>query len=68
MRFGNKVAVHLTVFEMKEALMDYLEKQGLEKLGSHLNNNKWQLDFLVRQKYWLLTLDGEIKTEDEFDA
>tara|TARA_Y100000593_G_scaffold51529_1_gene96829 strand:+ start:809 stop:964 length:156 start_codon:yes stop_codon:yes gene_type:complete len=49
---------------MKEALMDYLKKQGLGEVESHLHHNKWQLDFLVRQKYWLLAIDGELKVED----
>ena len=64
MRFGNKVTVHFTAFEMKEALMDYLKKQGFGEVESHLHHNKWQLDFLVRQKYWLLAIDGELKVED----
>ena len=65
MRFGNKKTVHLTVFEMKEALMDYLNKRECEDLAQHLSNNSWQLDFLVRQKYWLLSMEGETTVEDE---
>ena len=65
MRFGNKKTVHLTVFEMKEALMDYLNKRGCEDLAQHLSNNSWQLDFLVRQKYWFLAMEGETTVEDE---
>ena len=65
MRFGNKKTVHLTIFEMKEALMDYLNKRGFEELAEHLNNNSWSLDLLVRQKYWLLSMEGETSVEDE---
>tara|TARA_Y100000592_G_scaffold17481_1_gene26258 strand:- start:5937 stop:6134 length:198 start_codon:yes stop_codon:yes gene_type:complete len=65
MRFGNKKTVHLTIFEMKEALMDYFIKRGFEELAEHLNNNSWNLDLLVRQKYWLLSMEGETSVEDE---
>ena len=65
MRFGNKRTVHFTVFEMKEALMDYLIKRGCEDLAQHLKNNSWNLDLLVRQKYWLLSMEGETSVEDE---
>ena len=65
MRFGNKRTVHLTAFEMKEALMDYLIKRGCEDLAQHLNTNSWNLDLLVRQKYWLLSMEGETTVEDE---
>ena len=65
MRFGNKKTVHLTIFEMKEPLMDYFIKRGFEELAEHLNNNSWNLDLLVRQKYWLLSMEGETSVEDE---
>jgi len=50
---------------MKEALMDYLIKRGCEDLAQHLNTNSWNLDLLVRQKYWLLSMEGETSVEDE---
>ena len=45
--------------------MDYLIKRGCEDLAEHLNNNSWNLDLLVRQKYWLLSMEGETSVEDE---
>jgi hypothetical protein len=53
---------------MKEALMDYFNKTGHEHLADHMDTNSWQLDYLARQKYWVLNLDGEVEVEDAIDT
>ena len=68
MRFAKKMVVHITKFEMKEALMDYFNKTGHEHLADHMDTNSWQLDYLARQKYWVSNLDGEVEVEDAIDT
>ena len=64
MRIVNGLTIHLTKQEVKEALMDYLKKNGRKAEVDHLNINIWSFDFMARQKHWVLDVRGEFKNED----
>ena len=59
MRIINGLTIHLTKQEVKEALMDYLIKNGKQLEAEHLKINIWNLDFMARQKHWVLDVRGE---------
>ena len=64
MRIVNGLTIHMTKQEVKEALMDYLKKNGRKAEADHLNINIWSFDFMARQKHWVLDVRGECKNED----
>ena len=54
----------MTKQEVKEALMDYLKKNGRKAEADHLDLNIWSFDFMARQKHWVLDVRGEFKNEN----
>ena len=59
MRIINGLTIHMTKQEVKEALMDYLIKNDKQLEAEHLKINIWDLDFMARQKHWVLSVRGE---------
>ena len=55
---SNKLEVRLNAVELKQAIIDYLIKNGKEEIAEFLEPNKWALDYLYRSKQWSLLIDG----------
>ena len=55
---SNKLEVRLNAVELKQAIIDYLIKNGKEEIAEFLEPNKRALDYLYRSKQWSLLIDG----------
>ncbi len=66
MRVNNKLEIRLSATDLKQALMDFIAKKGKEEVAEFMAPNKWGLDYLYREKVWVLSVEGVYQEgEDE---
>tara|TARA_R100000008_G_C3468891_1_gene107931 strand:- start:288 stop:488 length:201 start_codon:yes stop_codon:yes gene_type:complete len=58
LRINNKLEIRLNSLDLKQALMDFVVKKGKKEIADFMAPNKWNLDYLYREKVWVLTIDG----------
>jgi hypothetical protein len=52
--------IYLTEDELKQAIVEYLEKEH-EELAQHLHNNECEMVWGQNSKEFLVSIDGEIE-------
>jgi hypothetical protein len=60
MRTTSLKTVYLTEDELKQAIVEYLEKEH-EELAQHLHNNECEMVWGQNSKEFLVSIDGEIE-------
>ena len=58
MIINNKLEIRLNATDLKQAIIDYLVKNGKEEIAEFMEPNKWTLEYLYRSKKWSLLIDG----------
>ena len=58
--------IYLTADELKQAIVEYLEKEH-EELAQHLHNNECDMAWGQDGKEFLVSIDGEIEDQQSID-
>ncbi len=65
MRTTSLKTIYLTIHELKEAVVRYIQdyrgKMGTEGLYAHLMNNEWSMDWASEGEEFAISMDGEIE-------